>query len=147
MVHDCWEGSRDRLKETPEATRVFLPRGKVPEIGEQFTNPDLAKTLRMIADQGRDAFYRGEIAQAIVKSSSALGGTVQAEDLAEFSSEWVDPISIDYRGWKVYELPPNGQGMAALEMLNVMATFTPDPSGPQEHWRYIRRSKPWSAPT
>jgi gamma-glutamyltranspeptidase/glutathione hydrolase len=131
MVHDYWESSRERLKETPEATRVFLPHGKVPEVSEQFTNPDLAKTLRLIADQGRDAFYRGEIAQAIVKTSSALGGTMQADDLAEFSSEWVDPISIDYRGWKIYELPPNGQGMAALEMLNILSTFTPDPAGPQ----------------
>jgi gamma-glutamyltranspeptidase/glutathione hydrolase len=131
LVQGYWDGAQDRLKETPEAARVFLPHGKVPEIGEQFTNPDLARTLRLIAEQGRDAFYRGEIAQAIVKSSSALGGTMQADDLADFSSEWVDPISIDYRGWKIYELPPNGQGMAALEMLNIMATFTPDPSGPQ----------------
>jgi gamma-glutamyltranspeptidase/glutathione hydrolase len=131
LVHGYWEGAQDRLKETPEAARVFLPHGKVPEIGEQFSNPDLGRALRLIAEHGRDAFYRGEISQAIVKSSSALGGTMQADDLAEFSSEWVDPISIDYRGWRIYELPPNGQGMAALEMLNIMATFTPDPAGPQ----------------
>src|SRR5882672_11987697 len=80
IIHDYWEGSQDRLKETPEATRVFLPHGKIPEIGEEFTNPDLARTLRLIADHGRDAFYRGEIAQAFVKSSSALGGTMQADD-------------------------------------------------------------------
>jgi gamma-glutamyltranspeptidase/glutathione hydrolase len=131
FVRGYWEDSQDRLKLTPEAARVFLPHGKVPEIGEQFSNPDLAKTLRLIADRGRDAFYRGEIARAIIKTSSALGGTMQADDLADFSSEWVDPISTDYRGWKIYELPPNGQGMAALEMLNIMAAFTPDPSGPQ----------------
>ena len=131
VVHDYWEGGRDQLKQTPEAARLFLPQGKVPEIGETFKNPDLAKTLTLIANQGRDAFYRGEIAQAILKSSSALGGTMQADDLADFSSEWVEPISIDYRGWKVYELPPNGQGMAALEMLNIMGTFTPDAAGPQ----------------
>jgi gamma-glutamyltranspeptidase/glutathione hydrolase len=131
MVGDYWEGAKERLKESPEATRVFLPQGKVPQTGDLFKNLDLAKTLRLIADHGRDAFYRGEIAQAIVKSSSAMGGTMQADDLAEFSSEWVEPISIDYRGWKVYELPPNGQGMAALEMLNIMGTFTPDAAGPQ----------------
>ncbi len=130
LIHDYWDGSKDRLKETPEAARVFLPHGKVPEIGEQFSNPDLAKTLRLIAERGRDAFYRGEIAAAIIKSSSALGGTMQADDLAEFSSEWVEPISTDYRGWKIYELPPNGQGMAALEMLNIIATFPPDVGGP-----------------
>ena len=76
-------------------------------------------------------FYRGEIAQDILTTSSALGGTMQAEDLAEFSSEWVEPLSTDYRGWRVYELPPNGQGMAALEMLNIMATSQPDKDGPQ----------------
>ena len=131
LVHAYWKNAQETLKETPEATRIFLPEGKVPELGERFSNPDLARTLRLIAEQGRDAFYRGEIAQAIVKTSAALGGTMQADDLAEFSAEWVDPISIDYRGWKVYELPPNGQGMAALEMLNIMGTFTPDPAGPQ----------------
>jgi gamma-glutamyltranspeptidase/glutathione hydrolase len=96
-----------------------------------FSNPDLARTLRLIAEKGSQAFYRGEIAQDILKTSSALGGTMQADDLAEFSSEWVEPISVDYRGWKVYELPPNGQGMAALEMLNIMATSQPDKDGPQ----------------
>jgi len=131
LAHGYWEGSQDRLKETPEAARIFLPHGKVREIGEQFSNPDLARTLRLIADRGRDVFYRGDIAQAIIKTSSALGGTMQADDLADFSSEWIDPISIYYRGWKIYELPPNGQGMAALEMLNIMATFQPDPAGPQ----------------
>jgi gamma-glutamyltranspeptidase/glutathione hydrolase len=131
FVHGYWEGSADRLKESPEATRVFLPHGKVPALGERFVNPDLARALKLIAEKGRDAFYRGEIAQAIIKSSATLGGTMQADDLAEFSSEWVEPISIDYRGWRVYELPPNGQGMAALEMLNIMGTFTPDQAGPQ----------------
>src|SRR5256885_555435 len=71
------------------------------------------------------------MAQAILKTSAALGGTMQADDLAEFSAEWVEPLSIDYRGWKIYELPPNGQGMAALEMLNIMATQPPNNDGPQ----------------
>ncbi len=131
VVQGYWKGAREKLDQTPEAKRIFLPGGHVPELGEKFSNPDLGKTLRLIAEQGRDAFYRGEIAQAILKTSSALGGTMQADDLAEFSAEWVEPISIDYRGWKVYELPPNGQGMAALEMLNVMSNFQPDPAGPQ----------------
>ncbi len=119
------------MKQTKEAERVFLPNGKVPELGETFTNPDLGKALRLLAEKGPSEFYRGQIAQAILKTSSALGGTMQADDLAEFSSEWVEPISIDYRGWKVSELPPNGQGMAALEMLNIMATSQPDKEGPQ----------------
>jgi gamma-glutamyltranspeptidase/glutathione hydrolase len=130
LIHDFWEGDAQALKQTPEAERVFLPGGRVPELGEMFANPDLGKTLRLISEQGRDVFYRGEIAQSIVSTSAALGGTMQADDLADFSAEWVEPISISYRGWKVYELPPNGQGMAALEMLNIMSTLQADKGGP-----------------
>lgn len=130
IIRDFWVIGRNTLNQTGEAQRVFLPHGRVPEVGEKFSNPDLGKALRLLAEKGPQEFYRGEIAQAILKTSSALGGTMQAADLAEFSSEWVEPISIDYRGWKVYELPPNGQGMAALEMLNIMATSQPDQQGP-----------------
>jgi len=114
FIHGYWSGSLDKLKQTSEAQRIYLPHGKPPEIGEMFSNPDLAKALLLIADKGRDAFYKGDIAQAILKTSVALGGAMQVDDLAEFSVEWVEPLSIDYRGWKIYELPPNGQGMAAL---------------------------------
>ena len=130
IVQQYWSDSVEKLQKNLEATRVFLPGGKVPQLGATFVNPDLGKTLRLVAQQGRDVFYKGEIAQAIVNTSSALGGTLRLEDLAEFSSEWVEPISSNYRGWTIYELPPNGQGMAALEMLNIMATFNPDQNGP-----------------
>jgi gamma-glutamyltranspeptidase/glutathione hydrolase len=130
IIHDFWVIGRDRLKQTGEAQRVFLPNGKPPDVGDKFSNPDLGKTLRSLADTGAGEFYQGEIAQAILRTSTALGGTMQASDLTEFSSEWVEPISIDYRGWKIYELPPNGQGMAALEMLNIMAASQPDKQGP-----------------
>jgi gamma-glutamyltranspeptidase / glutathione hydrolase len=131
IIHDVWVASEPKLQKTREARKVFLPGGKPPELGSTFSNPDLAKALRLIAEKGRDAVYKGEIAQAIVSTSTALGGTMQLDDLAEFSAEWVEPISIDYRGWKVYELPPNGQGMAALEMLNIMSASQPDAGGPQ----------------
>ena len=131
IIDDFWRIGRRRLKQTEESERVFLPNGKPPALGEKFSNPDLAKTLRLLADKGPREFYEGEIAKAILKTSDSLGGTMQPGDLAEFSSEWVDPISIDYRGWRVYELPPNGQGMAALEMLNIMSTLQPDKQGPQ----------------
>jgi len=131
IIHDYWVEEEAKLQKTSESRRVFLQAGKAPEVGAKFSNPDLAKTLRLIANQGRDAFYKGEIAKAIVSTSSSFGGTMQLDDLADFSAEWVEPISIDYRGWKIYELPPNGQGMAALEMLNIMSTFQPDPGGPQ----------------
>jgi gamma-glutamyltranspeptidase/glutathione hydrolase len=131
IIQDYWVDEEAKLRKTPEATRVFLPGGKVPSLGARFTNPDVARALKLIAEKGRDAFYKGEIAQAIVSSSAALGGTMELQDLADFSAEWVEPISIDYRGWKVYELPPNVQGMAALEMLNIMEKFQPDKDGPK----------------
>lgn len=130
IIHDYWVIGERTLKTSPEAQRVFLRNGKAPEVGDIFSNPDLGKTLRLIAEKGRDGFYRGEIARSILNTSGELGGTMQAEDLAEFSSEWVEPISIGYRGWKIYELPPNGQGMAALEMLNIMATSQASKDGP-----------------
>jgi gamma-glutamyltranspeptidase/glutathione hydrolase len=131
LVHGYWAAEETLLQKTEESRRIYLPGGRVPEMGARFTNPDLAKALRLIAEQGRDAFYKGAIAQAIVGTSSSFGGTMQAGDLADFSAEWVEPISTEYRGWKVYELPPNVQGMAALEMLNIMGTFQPDQDGPQ----------------
>ncbi len=131
LIHDFWVADEPKMQKTAEARRVFLPGGKAPELGTRFSNPDLAKALRLVAAQGRDAFYKGPIAQAIVQTSSAFGGSMQLDDLADFSAEWVEPISIDYRGWKIYELPPNVQGMAALEMLNIMSNFQPDKDGPQ----------------
>lgn len=131
IIQAYWADGEPRLHKTEEAQRVFLPGGKPPKTGEVFRNPDLARALRLVATQGRDAFYKGEIAQAIISTSSPMGGAMRLEDLSEFSAEWVAPISTDYRGWTIYELPPNGQGMAALEMLNIMATSSPDAAGPQ----------------
>jgi len=131
IIQYYWADEEAKLQKTEEARRVFLPGGKVPELGSRFANPDIAKSLRLIAEKGRDAFYKGEIAQAIVRTSAEFGGTMELQDLADFSAEWVEPISIDYRGWKIYELPPNVQGMAALEMLNIMSNFQPDQGGPK----------------
>ena len=130
LVHSYWRGGAD-VFQNDEARRLFLPNGKAPAVGQVFSNADVAKALRLVAEQGANAFYRGAIAQAILKTSADAGGTMQADDLAQFKAEWVQPISIDYRGWRVYELPPNGQGMAALEMLNIMSNFQPDSAGPQ----------------
>jgi gamma-glutamyltranspeptidase / glutathione hydrolase len=95
-----------------------------------FRNPDLAWSLKQIANHGRDAFYQGEIAKRILATSQGLGGTMNAEDLAKFSSQWVEPISTAYRDWTVYELPPNGQGIGALIMLNIMEQFPLGQFGP-----------------
>ena len=130
LVHEFWGGAPQIFANDPEGQRVYLPNGRPPAVGEIFSNPDLAKTLRLISVTGVDAYYKGAIAQAILSTSGALGGTMSADDLAEFKPEWVDPISTTYRGWTVYELPPNGQGMAALEMLNIMETTSASPDGP-----------------
>jgi gamma-glutamyltranspeptidase / glutathione hydrolase len=130
VIASYWKDSADWLANDKEAQRVYLPGGKSPEVGQMFQNRDLAKALRIVAEEGPDAFYKGEIARAILSTSQALGGTMAATDLAEFSPEWVEPISSTYRDWTIYELPPNGQGMAALEMLNIMETAPPSPDGP-----------------
>jgi gamma-glutamyltranspeptidase / glutathione hydrolase len=130
LIHDYWEDSVDWISKDPESRRVFLPAGKAPAVGELFRNPDLGKALREVSEAGPDAFYKGDIARAILATSQSLGGTMAADDLAEFSPEWVNPVSTTYRGWTIYELPPNGQGMAALEMLNLMETSPASPDGP-----------------
>lgn len=118
-----WAASERSLRRNTNATATYLPSGHAPKTGEIFRNPDLAWSLRQIARHGRKAFYEGEIAKRILTTSRGLGGTMTSEDLAEFSAEWVQPISTTYRGWTVYEIPPNGQGIAALMMLNLMEQF------------------------
>jgi gamma-glutamyltranspeptidase/glutathione hydrolase len=130
LIHEFWSVAPEAFANDPEGRRVYLPNGKIPSIGQLFRNPDLAKALTLISQRGADAYYKGEIAQAILNTSQAVGGTMSAADLAEFKPEWVEPISTTYRDWTVYELPPNGQGMAALEMLNIMETEPPSPDGP-----------------
>jgi gamma-glutamyltranspeptidase/glutathione hydrolase len=127
FIHEAWtsETAMKKMQAHAESTRVFFPGDRVPDVGQLFRNPDLAKALRILASKGPDAFYKGEIAAAILQTSKKLGGTMTAEDLAGFSSEWVEPISTEYRGWVISELPPNGQGMAALQMLNIMEATPP----------------------
>ncbi len=123
LVAALWSSHEQLLKNDPVSARTFLLNGRAPRLGELFRNPSLAQSLKEIASQGRDAFYRGDIARRVVECSQRNGGALTASDLAEFSSEWVEPISTTYRGWTVYEIPPNGQGIAALMMLNIMENF------------------------
>jgi len=118
-----WADSADKLRENEEAARIYLPKDHAPKTGEIFSNADLATALEAISTGGRDAFYKGELARKMLAGMKRHGGTMVEEDLEKFSSEWVEPISTTYREWTVYELPPNGQGLAALEMLNIMETF------------------------
>jgi gamma-glutamyltranspeptidase / glutathione hydrolase len=123
LIGALWPLSERMLARDPASAETYLPGGRAPRTGEIFRNPDLAWSYRQIAAGGRDAYYRGEIARRLVAFSERVGGTMAAADLAEFSSEWVEPISTDYRGWRVYQIPPNGQGIAALMMLNLMELY------------------------
>jgi len=105
------------------AKDTYLPGGMAPKIGQIFQNRDLAASLRLIAAHGRDGFYKGSNAQALIREAKKGGVEWTAADLADFKAEWVEPISTTYHGWTVTELPPNGQGMAALAMLNMMERF------------------------
>jgi gamma-glutamyltranspeptidase/glutathione hydrolase len=118
-----WAELSDKLQAEPSARNTYLPNGRAPEPGEVFRNPDLAASLGRIAAHGRDGFYQGPTADAILAISREEGGTMAAADLAEFEPEWVEPIATTYRGWSVYELPPSTQGIAALMMLNLMEPF------------------------
>jgi len=118
-----WAGAERKLSATPEAKATYFLGDRPPKFGEVFRNPNLAATLRRIAEHGRDGFYRGATAEAILALSRTAGGTMTAADLGEFEVEWQEPISTTYRGWRVYEMPPQGQGIAALMMLNIMERF------------------------
>ncbi len=123
VVSVYWRDSLPLMKDEASSMKTFFPAGRSPQSGEVFRDADLAWSYRQIAGHGRDAFYKGEIAKKILAESDAHHGTMTAADIAEFEPEWVDPISTNYHGWTVYELPPNGQGIAALEMLNIMERF------------------------
>lgn len=112
-----------RIGHYPGFAETFMPRGHTPRKGEMFKNPRLANTLEQIAKDGRDAFYKGDIARRIDAYMTEHGGLMRYEDLAAHQSEWVTPVSTNYRGWDVYELPPNGQGIAALQILNILETY------------------------
>jgi gamma-glutamyltranspeptidase/glutathione hydrolase len=130
VVETYWRSQKSVLEEDVNGRRVFLVNGETPMVGEVFRNPEYAGALEIIAREGPDAFYHGAIAKAILKTSDRLGGVMGADDLSDFQAEWVEPISTTYRGWTVYELPPNGQGMAVLEMLNIFEKF------PLPEWRF-----------
>ena len=110
----AWKDGADSLRASDAAVQTYLPANRAPATGQLFRNPDLARSLRLVAQGGRDAYYKGEIAKMIVEASRQHGGTLAEKDFAEYSAEWVDPLSTTYRGWTVYELPPNGQRLAAL---------------------------------
>jgi gamma-glutamyltranspeptidase / glutathione hydrolase len=123
VVARYWKESEGELRTNEAATRTFLPEGRAPRPGEFFYQADLAGTISAVAEGGADAFYNGEIARSIARSAQEAGGYLSEEDLADHESTWVEPISTDYRGVLVHEIPPPGQGIAALEILNILEGF------------------------
>jgi gamma-glutamyltranspeptidase/glutathione hydrolase len=118
-----WKGTAAGLRADTNAIATYLPDGRAPRAGEIFRNADLARTLRAIAGAGAEGFYRGDVAQRILACCAHLGGAHHPDDFAEFEAEWVAPLTTNYRGWDVYEIPPNSQGIAALIMLNILEGF------------------------
>ncbi len=137
------QGGTKRLKKYPNVADVFMPNGRAPQKGEIFKNPALANTFEKIAKGGRDEFYKGSIAKTIDKFFKEQGGFLSYEDMAAHYSEWVEPISTNYRGYDVWELPPNGQGTAALQILNIMEGYDVEAMGfgSAEYIHYFTEAK------
>ena len=123
IIAAAWQSSAPRLEKWAGFRETFMPNGRAPAKGEIFKNPNLANTLEQIANGGRDVFYKGEIAKKIDLFMEEVGGFLSYEDLANHKSDWVEPVSTNYRGYDVWELPPNGQGIAALQILNILEHY------------------------
>ncbi len=123
LIAHYWARGGARLKEYPNFAATYLPGGKAPAKGDVFRNPDLARTYEVLATEGRNAFYRGALSEVISAFCERTGCFLRQEDFAEHSSTWVEPVATSYRGFEVWELPPNGQGIAVLQMLNILEPF------------------------
>jgi gamma-glutamyltranspeptidase/glutathione hydrolase len=123
LIAHYWQRSLSAFSQFDNFQKLYAPMGTVPRKGDVFRNPELAATYRLIARKGRDAFYRGELSQKLVAYSKKVGGFFSEKDFADFEAEWVAPMSVNYRGYDVWELPPNGQGLAVLQMLQMLKHF------------------------
>ena len=130
IIAGDWREAETSLKKIPTSAKCFLPDGNAPAPGAVFRNPDLARSLQLVASGGREAFYNGLLAEKIVEYSGSVGGLFSRSDFAEHTSTFVDPVSTNYRGFDVWELPPNGQGIAALQMLNLLEAYDLKSLGP-----------------
>jgi len=119
-ISNEWSSEAGLLAEDPESARVYLPGGKAPALYQIYKNPDLAKAFRLIGTQGRDAFYKGAIAEAAVKRSQELGGSFTMADFAKIHARWVDPISTSFNGYDIWQMPPSTQGFAVLQIMNML---------------------------
>jgi gamma-glutamyltranspeptidase / glutathione hydrolase len=123
IIGGYWKSGEPLAHYYPDTAATYYPQGRAPQVGEMFHNPYLAESLRAIAKSGRDAFYRGPVARQIVEYSQAHGGYFAMKDFEDHTSDWVEPVSANYRGYDVWELPPNGQGIAVLEILNILEGY------------------------
>jgi len=143
VIASDWAHGAARNRDKPGFADVFMPGGHAPAEGEIFRNPALAHSLELIAQGGRDAYYKGPIAQEFVKYSQKVGGFFTLEDFAQHRSEWCEPVSTDYRGYTVWELPPPGQGIAALQLLNILENFDLRKMGRDsaDYWHVLAEAK------
>ena len=123
VIADFWRSSQELLAGDAGAAGTFLTDGKPPQAGDWFQNPDFAETLKLIADQGPKVFYEGALGEQVVARIQELGGFLTKDDLAANKPEWISPMSVAYEGYRIWELPPNGQGIAALEMLRILEAY------------------------
>ena len=131
------------IEELDNAAAIWFPDGTTPKTGDVFRNPDLANTLELLGEQGRAVFYEGELAEVMDAYFKRIGADMRREDLVAHQGEWVTPGSVHYHGYDVYELPPNGQGFAALQMLNILkqVDLRNYPRGSAEAFHYMVEAK------
>jgi gamma-glutamyltranspeptidase/glutathione hydrolase len=143
VIAGYWRAAERKLTQYPDAARTFLVNGKAPRAGEVFRNPNLARSYRDIAQHGRDAYYKGRIAHEIVSFSGSNGGLFSERDFTDHTSTWVEPVSANYRGYDVWEIPPPGQGIAALQMLNILEGYDLRSLGPRsaDYWHLFLEAK------
>jgi gamma-glutamyltranspeptidase/glutathione hydrolase len=123
VIADKWAAGARALEKYPGYAQVFMPNGRAPKVGERFTFSAAARTLRILAKEGVRAYYEGEIAEAIARWAQETGGSLTLEDLRNFTPQWVDPLSMEYRGYEMHQLPPNGQGISVLSALGILKHF------------------------
>ncbi|OAI50128.1 gamma-glutamyltransferase [Planctomycetaceae bacterium SCGC AG-212-F19] len=143
VIAGSWHASQAALARQPDAARTYLIDGKAPEAGQVFKNPYLAKSYRELAAKGRDAFYKGRMTEEIVRFSEKEGGLFSLKDFADHTSTWVEPVSTTYRGHQVWEIPPPGQGIAVLQMLNMLEGYDLKKLGPSsaDWWHLFVEAK------
>ena len=143
VISGYWKGAEGLARSDPEMGSTYLIGGRAPQVGQLFKNRRLAETYREIAKGGRDAYYRGRIAREIVQCSQSHGGLFSLKDFEDHTSTWVEPVSANYRGYDVWEIPPPGQGISALQMLNLLEGFDLKSKGfaSADYWHLFLEAK------